>query len=77
MNGQILSLVIPESKPMPFEPLPYTRESVAKAKAFQQSVRLKTALELGIPRDLIELYDVFGFEQMRQWTLVLTTLREQ
>lgn len=69
------SLHLVNVKHKPNDP-PYTRDSIARAKAFQQSVRLQTALELGIPRDLVALYDVFGYERVAEWTRVLLMLRE-
>lgn len=74
MRPQSLHIVSHESNLM--QPAPYTADSIAQAKAFQEQERLRAAREIGIPSDLIALYDVHGFEQMRKWTYAITALRQ-
>jgi hypothetical protein len=58
------------------DPLPYTRESIAKAKQHQQWERLQAAREMGIPADLVDLYEVEGFDQMETWNKLIKALRD-
>ena len=54
---------------------PYTRESIQRAKRFQEEERLRACKDMGIPSDLLALYEVFGFEQMRVWNHLMTALQ--
>jgi hypothetical protein len=53
----------------------YTR-SIALAKAAQFAERVQAAHEMGVPRDLIELFQTFGPEQMDVWwARIMDTVR--
>lgn len=57
------------------QPAPYTRESIQKAKQYQQWERLQAARDMGIPSQLVDLYEVYGFDQMDTWVRMIQALR--
>jgi hypothetical protein len=55
----------------------YTR-SIALAKAAQFAERVQAAKEMGVPRDLVELFEVFGVEQMEiWWARIMDTVKQR
>lgn len=74
----ILQIIRSEGNAMPpLKPLPYDPESVARSKAFQQEERANAIREMGIPRDLVDLWDVFGQEKVELWVKLLRTVRAE
>lgn len=67
--------MVSQEPAMPQEPVPYTRESILKAKQQQQWERLQAAREMGIPSQLVDLYEVDGFDRMETWTRMIQALR--
>ena len=72
---RIIALEPLKVQPMALTPVPYTAESIAAAKAFQEQERIKAAREMGIPQDLIDFYEVYGFEQVVVWTRLIEGLK--
>jgi hypothetical protein len=56
-------------------PAPYTRDSIQKAKQYQQWERLQAARDMGIPSVLVDLYEVYGFDQTDTWVRMIQALR--
>jgi hypothetical protein len=52
--------------------------SIALAKAAQFAERIQAAKEMGVPRDLVELLEVFGVEQMETWwARIMATVKQR
>lgn len=54
-----------------------TPESVSSAKAHQQLERQRAIRDMGIPRDLVDLFEVYGDTQMNGWIAAIRALRSE
>ena len=69
---EILLRQVPKGKPMSRpDPPPYTQESIQRALDYRRGERLRIAREMGIPGDLVDLFQVFGPEKVQEWVKVL------
>jgi hypothetical protein len=59
------------------EAVPYTAESVEKAQEYQRWARLQAARKMGMPSHLVDLCEVYGFKQVREWLTVIMALSHE
>ena len=55
-------------------PIPYTPESIQRAKEIQAQERLEILRQFAVPGELIALYQIHGLPQMREWTALCAAL---
>ena len=68
------SMPKPYHDPREQDVIPYTRDTIDHAKQWQHAARFQAARDMGIPGDLVALYEVYGFDQMETWTHMLRSV---
>lgn len=53
------------------------RKSIESAKRYQHHQRLKIARELGVPSQLVDLYEVDGYDKVQEWTRIVEAILDR